>query len=158
MATKTPRAGRRFCKPLSLTKYDAVHDPPRQQREQPGDHKRPGKNENHDAAMIGDPVTMCHPHTEWKRHQREDRQQVDRAPRADQPDLMDPERTDRHRDHQAHPDPADGAVRQRSLRSCELDHAKHEGWRNRGCDDSDSCPISGGRRGRFRIRSYRRLA
>src|SRR5450631_4262044 len=104
----------------------AVHDPPRQQREQPGDHKRPGKNENHDAAMIGDLVTVRLPHGERKHRQRKDRQQVNRAPRTDQPDLVDPERTDCHGRHQAHPDPADGAMRQRSLRCRELDRAKHE--------------------------------
>jgi hypothetical protein len=42
--------------------------------------------------MIAHPVTVRHPHARRKRDQGEDRQQMDRAPRADQPDLMDPER------------------------------------------------------------------
>jgi len=56
-------------------------------------------------------------------HQHHDRQQMDRAPGADQPELVvvDPERTGGHGGHQDDPDPADGPVRQRSLGSCELD-------------------------------------
>src|SRR5260370_36205235 len=105
---------------------DGVHDPPWEQSEQPGDDKRTGENQDHDAAMIRDPVTVRHPYAEWERHQREDRQQMDRAPGTYQPDLMDPERTDRHRYHQAHPDPAERAMGQRSLRRGKLDHAKQE--------------------------------
>src|SRR6266852_3616023 len=40
---------------------------------------------------------------------------------------MDPERTDRHRGHQGHPDPAERPVRQRSLGRCELDDTEREG-------------------------------
>jgi hypothetical protein len=32
-----------------------VHDPSRNEREQPGDDKRTGENKDHDAAMISDP-------------------------------------------------------------------------------------------------------
>ena len=51
----------------------------------------------------------------------------------DQPDLVDPERTDGHGSHQQHPDPADGPVRQRALGRGELDDAEHErGHRREG--------------------------
>jgi hypothetical protein len=52
---------------------DGVHDPPRDQCEQPGDDQRTGENQDHDAAMIRNPVTVRHPYAEWERHQREDR-------------------------------------------------------------------------------------
>jgi hypothetical protein len=76
--------------------------------------------------MMRNTVTVRPPHAEWKRHQREDRQQMDRAPGAYQPDLMDPERTDGHRYHQANPEPADRAMGQSSLRRSKLDDAKQE--------------------------------
>jgi hypothetical protein len=41
---------------------DGVHDPPRQQREQPGDHQRAGENQDHDAAVIGDAKAVRPPH------------------------------------------------------------------------------------------------
>jgi hypothetical protein len=93
-----------------MPKRGGVHDPSRDEREEPGDDKRTGENKHHDAAMIRNPVTVRHPQAEWKRHQREDRRQMDRAPGAHQPDLMDPERTDSHRYHQANPEPADRDV------------------------------------------------
>ena len=62
---------------------------------------------------------------------REDRQQMDRAERAHQADLMDPERADRDRNHQQHPDPADCPVRQRALGRRELHDAEREGGHRR---------------------------
>jgi hypothetical protein len=61
-----------------------VHDPSRQQREQSGDDQRAGEKQDHDAAVVGDLVTMRPPYAERKRDQREDRQQMDRAPGSDQ--------------------------------------------------------------------------
>jgi hypothetical protein len=37
-----------------LTEHNRVQDPPRKQREQPGDNQRTGENQDHDAAMIRD--------------------------------------------------------------------------------------------------------
>src|ERR1700737_5491770 len=91
--------------------HDSVHDPPRQQREQPGDDERARERKDHDAAMIRDAVAVRHPDPERKHRKREDRQQVDRAPRTEQPDLMDPERAEPPPGTQAPPDPPARAVR-----------------------------------------------
>jgi hypothetical protein len=40
-----------------MAEQHGVHDPSREQREQPGDNQRTGENQDHDAAMIGDPMT-----------------------------------------------------------------------------------------------------
>src|SRR5882762_3011557 len=60
--------------------------------------------------MVRNPVTLRHPYAQWEHRQCEDRQQMDRAPGTYQPDLMDPERTHRHRYHQACPDPPERAM------------------------------------------------
>ncbi len=58
--------------------------------------------------------------------QREDRQQMDRAPRAPHPHIVDPERRDADDQHQRHPDIAERPVRQRSLGRGELNEAERE--------------------------------
>src|SRR5439155_3412071 len=80
----TTRAG------LLRTEQHAVHDPPRDEREYPGDDQRTGESQDHDAAVIGHTVTVRHPCPDWKHHQREDRQQVNRAPRTYESDLEEP--------------------------------------------------------------------
>jgi hypothetical protein len=47
---------------IATGRHDGVHDPPRQQREQPGDAKRTGEDQPHDAAMIDDlmPMRLTH--------------------------------------------------------------------------------------------------
>ena len=121
----------RLAQGLLMAEQHGVHDPPREQREQSGDNQSTGEDQDHDAAMIGDPMLVRLPDAEWNRHQREDRQQMDRAPGANQPDPMDPERTDRHRYHQANPDPADRAMRQGSLRRGKLNDAERKGGHGR---------------------------
>src|ERR1700722_15012880 len=81
--------------------------------------------------MVGAIVTARPPYGQRKRDQHEDRQQMDRAPGTDQPDLVDPERGDRHRRHQGYPDPPQGAMGQRALGRGELDNAQHEGGHRR---------------------------
>jgi hypothetical protein len=108
-----------------------VHDPPWDEGEQPGDDKRAGENQDHDAAVIGDAVTVRNPCPDWKHDQREDRQQMNRALRTYQPDLVDPERTDRDRYHQGYPDPAQRAMGQGPLRRGQLHDAKQEGGHGR---------------------------
>src|SRR3978361_752720 len=110
----------------SMAEKYGVHDPAWSQRKQPRNHQRAGKNTDHGPAVRIHVVTMRAPDAEREHYQREDRQQMDRAPRTDQPDLMDPERTGRHHGHQANPDPAQRSMRQRSLGSRQLHDAKHE--------------------------------
>ena len=71
------------------------------------------------------------------RDQREDREQMDGAPWTPELDLLNPERADCHAKHQQHPDPADGAVRQRSLGRRELSEPQHEGRHRRQSVDGD---------------------
>ena len=52
-------------------------------------------------------------HRQYQHDWRKDRKQMNGAEWPDQADLMNPERADRDRKHQHHPDPADGPVRQR---------------------------------------------
>ena len=47
----------RLAQGLLMAEQHGVHDPSREQREQPGDNQRTGENQDHDAAMIGDPMT-----------------------------------------------------------------------------------------------------
>ena len=54
-----------------------------------------------------------------------------RGPMTDQPDLMDPERTDRNGQHKQDPDPADGAMGQGPFRRGKLDQAEHKGGHRR---------------------------
>src|ERR1700722_674667 len=117
--------------PVLIAEHHGVHNPPRQQREKSRDDQRARENRDHDQAMIPDLMTVRPPDGEWNRDQHQDREQVDRAPNSHQPDLMDPERTDGYGQHQADPDPAEGAMRQGSLRRCQLDHAEHEGGHGR---------------------------
>ena len=76
----------------SGAEYDGVHDPPRQQREQSGDHQRTAKRQRHGEPMTDDIVAARAPHADRNDNQREDRQQVDRAPGTEQANLVDPER------------------------------------------------------------------
>src|SRR5262245_15362107 len=48
---------------------------------------------------------------QWKHRQREDREQMDRAPRIPDPQIVDEERTHRHDHHERDPDPPGCAVR-----------------------------------------------
>src|SRR5438105_4037380 len=67
---------------------------------------------------------------------------MDRAERPPQPDRVDEERTQHHRQHQPGPDPADRPVRDRALGRSELERAQREGAdRGEGVDLDD-----GGRR------------
>jgi hypothetical protein len=56
---------------------------------------------------------------------------MDRAPGADQPELVDPERTDRNAGHQGDPDGADRPMRKGPLGGRELHHPQHEGRHRR---------------------------
>src|SRR5258708_32706198 len=47
-----------------IAKRDGVHDPPRDEREQPRDHERTGEKRDHDAAVIHNAVTVRHPDAE----------------------------------------------------------------------------------------------
>ena len=97
------------------------------------DHQRADEYRGHGPAVRIHLVPARPPDAERKHHQREDRQQVDRAPRAPQPDLMDPERAGGHERHQQDPDPAQRAMRQRSLRRGQLHRrqARTPPWRQR---------------------------
>jgi len=83
--------------PRSGAKNDRVHDPPWNERKQPGNDERAGENPDHDPPMIDDAMPMREPHAERKHDQRENRQQMDRAPGTPEFDLVDPERTQRDR-------------------------------------------------------------
>jgi hypothetical protein len=50
-----------------MPKRGGVHEPSRDERDEPGDDKRTAENKHHDAAMIRNPVTVRHPQAEWKR-------------------------------------------------------------------------------------------
>ena len=84
------------------------------------------------------------PYRERQHHQREDRQQMDRAERPDQTDLMTPER---RRCHDRHPAPTDGPVRQRALGRSELDETEREGgYRGKGTQRIAGAASSSGAR------------
>jgi hypothetical protein len=65
-------------------------------------------------------------HAERQHHQGEDRQEVNRAPRSEEAQLMNPERADADHEHQQHPQPAERAMRGCALRPAELHYAKRE--------------------------------
>jgi hypothetical protein len=83
--------------PLSLAENHRMHDPPGQQREQPGDHQSAAEDADHDVAMATDMVVMAADDGDRQQNEHQDRQQVDRAPGAEQPELVDPKRTGRPR-------------------------------------------------------------
>ena len=63
----------------------------------PATTQRAGEDRDHRAAMVATRGACARAtRASGSIDQREDRQQMDRAPRTDQPDLMDPERADRH--------------------------------------------------------------
>ena len=71
------------------------------------------------------------PEPERQHHQREDRQQVDGAPRPPEPDLMHPERADGDDQHQGRPGVAERAMACGALDARQLHGAQHEGAQSR---------------------------
>jgi len=68
---------------------------------------------------------------ERQHREREDREQMNRAPWPPHAQLMDPERGRRHDHHEHDPDPADGTMGQRPLGRGELQRAEPEGGQGR---------------------------
>jgi hypothetical protein len=60
-----------LCERLLGAEQDRVHDPPGKQREQAGDHQRAGEEQDHDAAVIGDPVAARPPHRQRQHNSAE---------------------------------------------------------------------------------------
>jgi hypothetical protein len=77
---------------------------------------------------------------EGEHREREDREQMDRAPWAPDAQLMDPERARRHRHHEQDPNPAKRAMGQRALGRGKLHRAEPEGGQGR-----KSMQLDGGR-------------
>src|SRR5262245_15130111 len=67
-----------------------VHDAAGHEGEQAGDHQRAGKDGDHGVAMPADAVTPRVQDREWQHREREDCEQMDRAPRAPQAQLVNP--------------------------------------------------------------------
>jgi hypothetical protein len=74
----------------SRAEYDRVHDAAGNEREQAGDDERADENEDHRHPMLRHPVAVGVEHRDRQHDQRENRQQVDRAPRTPEPELMNP--------------------------------------------------------------------
>ena len=96
--------------------------------------------------MMVDRVAMRGPHRQRQRDEREDRKEMDRAPRPPQAQLMNPERARADDHHQGDPDPPDRAVRQGALLDGELHEAEHKRRRrHEGMKLNCRCGIEQGR-------------
>src|SRR5260370_41954852 len=103
-----------------------MHDAAGQEREGAGDQQGPGEHADHGVAVLFHGVPPGVQDRERQRRERENRQQMDRAPRSPQSNLVDEERAEAPRQHQADPGPADRAVRNGALGGRELNEAQHE--------------------------------
>src|SRR5882672_11273722 len=79
----------------SVPERDGVHDAAGPEGEEAGDHERAGEDADHGVAVLADPVAARMQHCKRKHRQREDREKMDRAEYADEPEAVNPERTDR---------------------------------------------------------------
>src|SRR6266568_8729793 len=122
-----------------------MHDPAGEQSEDPGDHQCADKQARHRPAMPLDVMSPRAEHRKRQHDQREQRQQMNGAPRPPQPDRVNEERADDHGEHQRRPDPAEQAVGDRPLRRGELDRAKRE-----GAERGKGVPLDERRRGQQR--------
>src|SRR4051794_24936145 len=75
----------------SRTENNGVHNTPGYQRECARNQQRPDEYRGHGPAVRVHLMPARAPDPERKHHQREDRQEVDRAQRTPEPDLMNPE-------------------------------------------------------------------
>ena len=128
-ASEMPRRKklRRMCRgPVSRRTATSCMMRPGTKVNRPAISKRAGEHRDHRLAMPDYVVAACVQHGERQHDQREDRQKMDRAPDAPHPQLVDPERRRTDDRHQRHPDPADGPMRERSLRGGELHEAERK--------------------------------
>jgi hypothetical protein len=103
-----------------------VDDAARRQGGEPRDHQRADKNGNHRPAVALHLMVARTPDRQRQHHERENRQEMDRAPRPPELQLVNEKRADRDREHEPDPDPAEGPVRQRALGGRELHEAERE--------------------------------
>ena len=121
----------------SGAKQHGMHDPARRDGEQPGDHQCTEKDGDHRPAMSFHAMAAGMHHGERKHDQSEDRQEVDRAERADHAQIVDEERASGNEHHQHDPNPADGTMGDRALWGDQLNGAKQECSHGRESVDLD---------------------
>ncbi len=112
--------------PLSIprvTKQNRVHDAAWIEGEQACDDQTANEQPDHGASMAVDHMAVCREHGKRKRDQHIDRQQVDWAPGAPYPQLVNEQRARGDQKYERDPNPADTAMRPRSFRGSELKRA-----------------------------------
>src|SRR5262245_3779049 len=112
--------------PPSAAEDHAPENAAGEQREDPGDDERAKEQSQHGLAVTNDVVLAGEVNAERQHGQRENRQEMDRADVAPLPQLVDKERAQSHKQHQADPGVTDQPVRPRPLEAGELDEAQHE--------------------------------
>src|SRR2546423_13176484 len=125
-STMRRSANSRFIALRSGPENARMHDAPGKQGEQSGDHQRAEKQSAHRSPVPLDLMAPRQPHSQRQHQQSENRQEMDRAPRSPQPDLMDEERAYNHGQHQPRPRPAEQAVRDCAFGCRELNRAERE--------------------------------